>query len=377
MNYAIQMLLCLDAYWKSEGTSFAVFFPPTFNWGTTGECKLVIASRYTGTVRVDAASISLNQTYAVTALQRLEISLLTNTRPSGAGYSNDAVFVTSDVDITVVAYNFVPSTGTSGGQRSGHLLFPVTSGDNYIVHTHYDSHSSTAPHAYFTVAAFEDNTEVSVYQPLTSGGYYYDYSFTLNRGLSFANTSSQAEDFSGVKLVSTKRISVLAGHGNLKLTQETAWRTQAVGSSIFPERALTSDYVIPVIDGGDNLDVIIRVVALLPGTTVVSHNEDAGVNVKEGNVAEFYSPKKSPSTISCSQICSVAVYTYQDNGGSQLTGSVQIPVVPLTAYTRLAYTLIFHMYSHSSHISSYFTLVSLFITYVPVSQTRILMTSIL
>jgi hypothetical protein len=292
-------------------------------------------------VRVEAAFLLVNETRAITPFSRQTFNLAGTSRPVGVGLDNEAVYIFSDVDVAIIAYNYVPSTGTSGGQRSAYLLAPATAGDSYVIHTHDDSHSSTAPWGYFTVVAASDATDVTVYSPLSSGGYIFRESFTLNRGQCYNNISTYTEDISGTKLVASKPISVLSGHSNVKLSFETAWRTQTIGSAAFPVRALGMRYVVPGIAGGDPMQCEIRVIAVASGNTWVTHNGGNNVTIAEGKLLSIIrSDKTQASTIVCSQACSVAVYTYQDNAGN-LAGSFQMPIVPETAFTRSLSAVIF------------------------------------
>jgi hypothetical protein len=325
----------LDA-WRNEGTQFQINFPPSFNWGTSGICQLSIASRFSGSVRVQAPFLSLDETRSFTPFTRVVFDLSATARPVGVGLDNEAVYISSDLDIAVVAYNYVPSTGTSGGQRAAYLLAPSSPDDSYVIHSHNKAHSATSPFSFYTAVSTDDDTQVTVYSPLVAGGYTLKESFTLNRGQTYAytNPSDLTEEISGFKLVASKPISVISGHSNFIITLELAWRTQIIGSAAFPVRVLGSQYVVPSIAGGDPIQCEIRVIAVGPGNTLVTHDGADSVEIAEGKMTSFIrSDKTRPSTIVCSQACSVAVYTYQDNTDN-FAGSIQLPIVPDTAFTR-------------------------------------------
>jgi hypothetical protein len=288
-------------------------------------------------VRVQAPFLSLDETRPFTPFTRVVFDLSATARPVGVGLDNEAVYISSDLDIAVVAYNYVPSTGTSGGQRAAYLFAPSSPDDSYVIHSHNDAHSSTAPCGYYTVVSTDDDTNVTVYSPLQAGGYVVKESFTLNRGQSYLFTNVTAaltEDISGFKLIASKPISVISGHSNLKVSLEDQWRSQTIGSAAFPVRVLGTQYVVPGIAGGDPIQCEIRVIAVGPGNTLVTHDGADNEEIAEGKMTSFIrSDKTQASTIVCSQACSVAVYTYQDNTDN-FAGSIQLPIVPDTAFTR-------------------------------------------
>ena len=107
---------------SNEGREFAIAFPPTFDWGTTGTCQLVATSRFSGSLNVTYQGS--RQTHGVTPSMRTVIDLPATLRPTSSDVIYSAVIVTSDVDIILYAFNFVYPTGTSGGQQSGYLLYP-------------------------------------------------------------------------------------------------------------------------------------------------------------------------------------------------------------------------------------------------------------
>jgi hypothetical protein len=176
---------------------------------------------------------------------------------------------------------------------------------------------------------------VVVYSTQAGGGYVFEETFTLNRGQSYTNLSSNyAEDISGFKIIAANPISVISGNSNVKLCLEMAWRTQTIGSAVFPLRTLGTHYVVPGIAGGDPIQCEIRVIAVTPGNTTVTHNGADSVTIGEGKLASFIRANKTQaSAIVCSQLCSVAIYTYQDNTGN-LAGSFQLPVVSEKLFTR-------------------------------------------
>lgn len=54
-------------------------------------------------------------------------------------------------------------------------------------------------------------------------------------------------------------VSLYVGHANLYLSFEPQWRTQAIGSTIFPSFQLGNEYLIPGIAGMDTFACLIRV----------------------------------------------------------------------------------------------------------------------
>ena len=78
----------------------------------------------------------------------------------------------------------------------------------------------------------------------------------------------------------------------------------------------------------------LQVIAVQPGDTTVTRNGANAVSLKEGQGTEFsFTDQTVPSYITCSQACSVALYTLQDNTGNY-AGSIQFPLVPKDFFVR-------------------------------------------
>ena len=248
-----------------------------------------------------------------------------------AGIENKAFYVNSTHDVRIVVGNFY-----KGGDA--YLALPIGPEDEngnftFMAAAHEPEGSSNYGSSFLLVASRFDDTEVTIYEPATSGsGWDIQETVTLSR-LQTKLVASKQKDITGSLVTANKPISVVSGMDYSRVNSISGPDSMYISAP--PLQYLAHTHIVPPIAGRDNTaGYFVRVVSAADNNTISIYNNSAGswmtpVRKYGGqltalNVAVTY----SALSINCSGPCLVVMYN--KGSGAPGTSDVFMMWVPST-----------------------------------------------
>ncbi|RDD38184.1 Hemicentin-2, partial [Trichoplax sp. H2] len=250
-------------------------------------------------------------TYTINAASTVQILFnLAEVYQRDNGKTTKLAYVTSDEDITIIAYFADQYRG--GGYR----VYPTAMyGKEYLLNIYSPSSSM------ITILAKEDNTQISIKFPKTTKIYFNGAnSFhdsivtTLNKGEGYYLAPNTIEDISGTIVSSTQNIGLIRGEKCFRTSSTRSGCHSSIEQSVPVEYYKKEFILTPVAErtSGD----IYRIVAAYNSTTVTLSHNGATYNLSRTDYKEILLPSGTTSQLDCSMPCSIIHLTreyFQDN----------------------------------------------------------------
>jgi hypothetical protein len=321
-----------DEIIETRGREFFVSFQEnTDEMGPVGLSLYISAETHT-TGQISIAGISYIQEFTLAAHSVIQIQIPVEAMvTSNNVVENLGIGITSEQPVAVYGVNHSPhSTDTF-------LAYPVqTCGLEYYCMS-YETNLPAYPGSYFTIAAIQDDTAVTITPSVTSGGHPagVSYSIMMDRGQTYRlyDEAGDVKDITGSHILSDKPIAVFSGHLLCNIPTSYPYGDHVVEQLLPVSKWGTTYRTVPFLDrGGDTM----RILAAYDGTTVsINGTAVAVLNAGEhtDEIITESSVIRGSNPVLVTHFAHGSTYDNNDNFGDPF-----MLLVPACAQYRTAYT---------------------------------------